>query len=142
MTWTPGDHQIAVLGSGPYCIGSSVEFDWSCVQALKTVGKNGFNTIMINSNPETVSTDYDMSGRLYFEELSLERVLDIVEFEKPEGVIISTGGQISHNLSLPLTQVGVKILGTSPDNIDRAEDDTHFRRCSTRSASISQAGRK
>ena len=117
-----GKNQIAVLGSGPYAIGSSVEFDWSCVQALKTLKTNGYQTIMINSNPETVSTDYDMSDRLYFEELSLERILDIVEFEKPAGVVISTGGQIPNNLALPLQRNRVKVLGTNPANIDRAED--------------------
>ena len=108
-----GKNEIAVLGSGPYCIGSSVEFDWSCVQALKTLQKEGFKTIMINSNPETVSTDYDMSDRLYFEELSLERILDIVGFEKPKGVVVSTGGQIPNNLALKLHSERVKILGTS-----------------------------
>lgn len=118
----PGSHQSAVLGSGPYAIGSSVEFDWSCVQALHTLKSRGFNTIMINYNPETVSTDYDMSDRLYFEELSLERILDIVEYEKPEGVVISTGGQIPNNLALPLAGKKVPILGTSPNNINRAED--------------------
>jgi carbamoyl-phosphate synthase large subunit len=114
--------QIAVLGSGPYSIGSSVEFDWSCVQALQTLGVEGYKTIMINSNPETVSTDYDMSDRLYFEELSLERVLDIVEFEKPEGVVVSTGGQIPNNLALKLHRAEVNIIGTNPEDIDRAED--------------------
>ncbi len=118
----PGKKQMMVLGSGPYAIGSSVEFDWSCVQALKTLRAKKYQTIMINSNPETVSTDYDMSDRLYFDELSLERVLDIVEFEKPEGVVISTGGQIPNNLAVPLHKAGVKILGTSPEDIDRAED--------------------
>jgi carbamoyl-phosphate synthase large subunit len=117
-----GKNQIAVLGSGPYCIGSSVEFDWSCVQALKTLQKEGFETIMINSNPETVSTDYDMSDRLYFEELSLERILDIVDFERPGGVVVSTGGQIPNNLALKLHNEHVRILGTSPKDIDRAED--------------------
>ncbi len=118
----PGMHQAAVLGSGPYCIGSSVEFDWSCVQALRSLKTAGYNTIMINSNPETVSTDYDMSDRLYFDELSLERVLDITEFERPEGVVISTGGQIPNNLALKLHKKSVPIFGTSPDDIDRAED--------------------
>ncbi|MBP9757521.1 MAG: carbamoyl-phosphate synthase (glutamine-hydrolyzing) large subunit [Candidatus Pacebacteria bacterium] len=118
----PGTHQAAVLGGGPYCIGSSVEFDWSCVQALKSLKAAGYGTIMINSNPETVSTDYDMSDRLYFDELSLERVLDIVEFEKPEGVVISTGGQIPNNLALKLHARSVPIFGTSPEDIDRAED--------------------
>ncbi len=117
-----GEHQAVVLGGGPYCIGSSVEFDWSCVQALKSLKNAGYSTIMINSNPETVSTDYDMSDRLYFDELSLERVLDIVEFENPEGVVISTGGQIPNNLALKLHKRSVPIFGTSPDDIDRAED--------------------
>lgn len=123
---TRGKKSVIVLGSGPYCIGSSVEFDWSCVQALKTLSKNEYETVMINSNPETVSTDYDMSNRLYFEELSLERVLDIYEFEKSRGVVISTGGQIPNNLALPLHNNGVRILGTSPKNIDRAEDRHAF----------------
>ncbi|MDO8514057.1 MAG: carbamoyl-phosphate synthase (glutamine-hydrolyzing) large subunit [bacterium] len=117
-----GKNQIVVLGSGPYAIGSSVEFDWSCVQALKTLKANGHQTIMINSNPETVSTDYDMSDRLYFEELTLERILDIHDFEKPYGVVISTGGQIPNNLAIPLQRNTVRILGTNPKNIDRAED--------------------
>jgi len=121
-----GKNSVVVLGSGPYCIGSSVEFDWSSVQVLKTLAENEYETIMINSNPETVSTDYDMSNRLYFEELSLERVLDIYEFEKPKGVVISTGGQIPNNLALPLHSRGVRILGTSPKNIDRAEDRHTF----------------
>ncbi|MBI2610360.1 carbamoyl-phosphate synthase (glutamine-hydrolyzing) large subunit [Candidatus Kaiserbacteria bacterium] len=122
----PGKHSAIVLGSGPYAIGSSVEFDWSGVQALSTLAKKGYQTIMINSNPETVSTDYDMSDRLYFEELSLERVLDIVEFEKPKGVIVSTGGQIPNNLALPLQKAGIKIFGTNPRNIDRAENRHAF----------------
>jgi len=132
----PGKNTIAVLGSGPYAIGSSVEFDWSCVQALKTLrasarggsasGGKKYNTIMINSNPETVSTDYDMSDRLYFEELSLERILDIVEFENPDGVVISAGGQIPNNLAMPLHKAGVRVLGTNPENIDRAEDRHAF----------------
>lgn len=117
-----GEGHVGVIGSGPYSIGSSVEFDWSCVQALKTLKALKYGTIMINSNPETVSTDYDTSDRLYFDELSLERVLDITEFEKPEGVIVSTGGQIPNNLALPLAERGVRILGTSPADIDRAED--------------------
>ena len=117
-----GKKQIAVIGSGPYCIGSSVEFDWCSVQTLRTLRSRGRNTIMINCNPETVSTDYDESDTLYFEELSLERVLDITDFEKPEGVIISTGGQVANNLALPLHRNKVPILGTTPENIDRAED--------------------
>ncbi|MES2014710.1 MAG: carbamoyl-phosphate synthase (glutamine-hydrolyzing) large subunit [Patescibacteria group bacterium] len=123
---TPGKKGIAVLGSGPYSIGSSVEFDWSSVQTLKTLQAHKKETVMINYNPETVSTDYDMSDRLYFEELSFERVLDIVNFEKVKGVIISTGGQVSNNLALPLHKSGVKILGTSPEDIDRAEDRHTF----------------
>ena len=117
-----GTKQIAVLGSGPYAIGSSVEFDWSGVQALHTLKREGYGTIMINYNPETVSTDYDTSDRLYFEELSLERVLDITDFEKPQGVIVSTGGQIPNNLALRLFKHNVRILGTTPENINRAED--------------------
>lgn len=118
----PGKKQVAVLGSGPYSIGSSVEFDWSSVQALQTLKREGYGTIMVNYNPETVSTDFDMSDRLYFEELSLERVLDIAEFEKPEGTIVSTGGQIPNNLALKLKKSGVRVLGTSPEDIDRAEN--------------------
>lgn len=119
---TPGKKAIAVLGSGPYCIGSSVEFDWSSVEALRTLKAQGKETIMVNYNPETVSTDYDESDRLYFEELSLERVRDITDFEKPAGVIVSTGGQIPNNLAKPLSDSGVKILGTTPEDINRAED--------------------
>ncbi len=118
----PSKKSIMVLGSGPYCIGSSVEFDWSSVQALSTLRREGRQTIMVNYNPETVSTDYDMSDRLYFEELSLERVLDIHDFEHPAGTIVSTGGQIPNNLALPLSEHGVKVLGTSPKDINRAED--------------------
>ena len=118
----PGKHQAAVIGSGPYSIGSSVEFDWSCVQALRTLKLRQFNTIMINSNPETVSTDYDQSDRLYFEELSLERVLDIMQFERPHGVVVSTGGQIPNNLARKLAAHRVPILGTAPCDIDRAEN--------------------
>ena len=122
----PGENQILVLGSGPYAIGSSVEFDWSCVQALKTLRAKGHGTVMVNSNPETVSTDYDMSDRLYFDELSLERVLDIIDFEKPKGVIVSTGGQIPNNIAMELFEHGAPILGTSPKNIDRAENRNEF----------------
>lgn len=118
----PGKGSIAVLGSGPYSIGSSVEFDWSSVQALKTLREEKRETVMINYNPETVSTDYDMSDRLYFEELSLERVLDITDFEKPSGVIVSTGGQIPNNLALNLSKNRVNVLGTKPADINRAED--------------------
>ena len=117
---------VMVLGSGPYCIGSSVEFDWSNVQVLKTLKAHKYQTIMINSNPETVSTDYDMSDRLYFEELTLERVLDIAEFERPIGAVVSTGGQIPNNLALFLHRNGVRILGTHPEDIDRAENRQTF----------------
>ena len=114
--------QIAVLGSGPYCIGSSVEFDWSCVQVLNTLKKEKIGTIMINCNPETVSTDYNMSDKLYFEELSLERVLDICDLENPDGMVISTSGQIGNNLVVPLSKNKIKILGTSSKDINIAED--------------------
>lgn len=110
-----------VLGSGPYCIGSSVEFDWGCVNAVQTLEKKGYETIMINYNPETVSTDYDTCDKLYFDELSLERVLDIYEAENPEGLVLFTGGQIPNNLAKKLGECDVKVLGTDPKNIDRAE---------------------
>jgi len=122
----PGRKSMIVLGSGPYSIGSSVEFDWSCVQALSTLKKEKYETVVVNYNPETVSTDYDMSDRLYFDELSLERVLDITDFEKPKGVVVSTGGQIPNNLALPLSKAHVPILGTHPKNIDQAEDRNVF----------------
>jgi carbamoyl-phosphate synthase large subunit len=122
-----GKKQVIVLGSGAYCIGSSVEFDWCCVNAAKTAASEGYETIMINYNPETVSTDYDTCDKLYFDELSLERVLDIYEFENGiSGVVVSTGGQVPNNLALKLDKVGVKILGTDPKNIDRAEDRHKF----------------
>lgn len=117
---------VVVLGSGAYRIGSSVEFDWCCVSALNAVKKNGYRSVMINYNPETVSTDYDSCDRLYFDELTFERVLDIIEMEKPLGVIVSTGGQIPNNLALRLHEAGVKILGTSPLSIDKAEDRHKF----------------
>lgn len=120
------DKSIIVLGSGAYRIGSSVEFDWSSVNALNTVKKEGYRSIMINYNPETVSTDYDISDRLYFDELSLERVMDIIDFEEPKGVIVSVGGQIPNNLALRLQHQNVPILGTSPLSIDRAEDRHKF----------------
>ena len=118
--------KVIILGSGSYSIGSSVEFDWCCVNALKTVEKEGYETIMINYNPETVSTDYDISNKLYFDELSLERVLDIYEIEQPTGVILSTGGQVPNNIATKLKEAGVKVLGTDPDNIDRAENRHKF----------------
>lgn len=121
-----GKKSIIVLGGGPYCIGSSVEFDWCCVNALQTCGRAGYKTIMINYNPETVSTDYDICDTLYFDELSVERVLDIYELEKPYGVIISTGGQIPNNLAVKLFGEKVHILGTSAASIDRCEDRHKF----------------
>ena len=122
-----GDHKsIVVLGSGAYRIGSSVEFDWCGVQALETIRKEGYRSVMINFNPETVSTDYDMCDRLYFDELTLERVLDILELENPHGVIVSTGGQIPNNLALRLDEHHIPILGTSAQSIDNAEDRHKF----------------
>ena len=118
--------QVVVLGGGPYRIGSSVEFDWCCVNSVMTLRKLNKSTIMINYNPETVSTDYDVCDKLYFDEISFERVMDIYEKENPEGVIVSMGGQIPNNLALPLHKVGVPILGTSPLDIDRAEDRHKF----------------
>jgi carbamoyl-phosphate synthase large subunit len=117
---------VVVLGSGPYCIGSSVEFDWCSVGFSATAARLGHRTIMVNCNPETVSTDYDMSDRLYFEELTLERVRDIVDFEHPLGVVVSVGGQIPNNLALDLHRTGVHVLGTNPDSIDRAENRHRF----------------
>ena len=117
---------IIVLGSGAYRIGSSVEFDWCGVQALNTIRKEGWRSIMINYNPETVSTDYDMCDRLYFDELTFERVMDIIDMEAPRGVVVSTGGQIPNNLAVYLDQEQVKILGTSAQDIDGAEDRAKF----------------
>ncbi|MCM1109083.1 MAG: carbamoyl-phosphate synthase (glutamine-hydrolyzing) large subunit [Clostridium sp.] len=117
---------IVVLGSGAYRIGSSVEFDWCGVQALNTIRKEGFRSVMINYNPETVSTDYDMCDRLYFDELTFERVLDILELENPHGVIVSTGGQIPNNLAMRLDEQHVPILGTTAKSIDNAEDREKF----------------
>ena len=117
---------VVVLGSGAYRIGSSVEFDWCGVQVLNTIRKEGWRSVMINYNPETVSTDYDICDRLYFDELTFERVLDILELENPYGVIVSTGGQIPNNLALRLDAQGVSILGTSAESIDRAEDRDKF----------------
>ena len=122
-----GDHRsIVVLGSGAYRIGSSVEFDWCGVQALNTIRKEGYRSVMINYNPETVSTDYDMCDRLYFDELTFERVMDILDLENPHGVIVSTGGQIPNNLALRLDAQHVRILGTSARSIDNAEDRDKF----------------
>ena len=122
-----GDHKsIVVLGSGAYRIGSSVEFDWCGVQALNTIRREGYRSVMINYNPETVSTDYDMCDRLYFDELTFERVMDILELENPHGVIVSTGGQIPNNLAMRLDAQRVPILGTSAKSIDNAEDRDKF----------------
>lgn len=122
-----GDHRsVIVLGSGAYRIGSSVEFDWCSVNALNTVRKEGYRSVMINYNPETVSTDYDVCDRLYFDELSYERVMDIIELENPYGVIVSVGGQIPNNLAVRLDNSGVNILGTSAKSIDNAEDRHKF----------------
>jgi carbamoyl-phosphate synthase large subunit len=118
--------KVIVLGSGPYCIGSSVEFDWCNINVVNTLKKEGYETIVINCNPETVSTDYDMSDRLYFEELTLERILDIYHHEKPEGVVISTGGQIPNNLALKLKEHKIPILGTPVESIDQCEDRHKF----------------
>jgi carbamoyl-phosphate synthase large subunit len=122
----PAKDSIIVLGGGPYCIGSSVEFDWCAVSAIRTLRSAGVPTIMINCNPETVSTDYDESDRLYFDELTLERTLDIYERDQAGGVIVSVGGQIPNNLAMPLLRQGAKILGTSPVDIDKAEDRNKF----------------
>ena len=122
-----GDHRsVVVLGSGAYRIGSSVEFDWCGVNALMTIRKEGFRSVMINYNPETVSTDYDMCDRLYFDELSFERVMDIIEMENPMGTIVSTGGQIPNNLAIKLAECKVNILGTQANFIDMAEDRHKF----------------
>ena len=120
------DKAVVVLGSGAYRIGSSVEFDWCSVNAVQTARKLGYKSIMINYNPETVSTDYDMCDRLYFDELSLERVLDVIDLEQPGGVIVSVGGQIPNNLAMKLHRQSVPILGTSPLSIDRAENRHKF----------------
>ena len=120
------EKSVVVLGSGAYRIGSSVEFDWCSVNAINTARKLGYKSIMINYNPETVSTDYDMCDRLYFDELSFERVLDVIDLENPRGVIVSVGGQIPNNLAMKLYRQDVPILGTSPVNIDRAENRDKF----------------
>ena len=120
------EKSVVVLGSGAYRIGSSVEFDWCSVNAINTARKLGYKSIMINYNPETVSTDYDMCDRLYFDELSLERVLDVIDLESPRGVIVSVGGQIPNNLAMKLHRQGVPVLGTSPVDIDRAENRDKF----------------
>ena len=132
VTFSNDKRSIIVLGSGAYRIGSSVEFDWCGVQALNTIRKQGYRSIMINYNPETVSTDYDMCDRLYFDELTFERVMDIIEAENPHGVIVSTGGQIPNNLAMYLDAENVPILGTSAKDIDNAEDRAKFSSMLTR----------
>ena len=126
INYYKNEKSVVVLGSGAYRIGSSVEFDWCSVNAINTARKLGYKSIMINYNPETVSTDYDMCDRLYFDELSLERVLDVIDLEQPRGVIVSMGGQIPNNLAMKLYRQGVPVLGTSPVNIDRAENRDKF----------------
>jgi len=135
MTYHGTEHDIKfgggyksamVLGSGAYCIGSSVEFDWCSVNAVQTLAGKGYETIMVNYNPETVSTDYDTCDKLYFDELSMERVLDIYELENPDGVIVSVGGQVPNNLALKLDKLGVNIFGTAAKSIDRAENRHKF----------------
>ena len=135
LTYSGSEHDISyddynksiiVLGSGAYRIGSSVEFDWCSVNAIDTINKEGFRSVMINYNPETVSTDYDICDRLYFDELTFERVLDIIDLEKPQGVIVSVGGQIPNNLAMRLFENKVPVLGTSPVSIDRAENRHKF----------------
>jgi carbamoyl-phosphate synthase large subunit len=126
ITFSNDKRSVIVLGSGAYRIGSSVEFDWCGVQALNTIRKQGYRSIMINYNPETVSTDYDMCDRLYFDELTFERVMDIIDMENPHGVIVSTGGQIPNNLAMKLDEQRVPILGTAASDIDNAEDRAKF----------------
>lgn len=126
INYYKNEKSVVVLGSGAYRIGSSVEFDWCSVNAIQTARKLGYKSIMINYNPETVSTDYDMCDRLYFDELSFERVLDVIDLEQPRGVIVSVGGQIPNNLAMKLYRQAVPILGTSPISIDRAENRNKF----------------
>ncbi len=126
INYYKNEKSVVVLGSGAYRIGSSVEFDWCSVNAIQTARKLGYKSIMINYNPETVSTDYDMCDRLYFDELSFERVLDVIDLEQPRGVIVSVGGQIPNNLAMKLYRQSVPILGTSPVSIDRAENRNKF----------------
>ena len=126
VTFSNDRNSVVVLGSGAYRIGSSVEFDWCGVQALNTIRRQGYRSIMINYNPETVSTDYDMCDRLYFDELTFERVMDIIDAENPHGVIVSTGGQIPNNLAMYLDEENVPILGTAAKDIDNAEDRAKF----------------
>merc|ERR1719199_2144209 len=124
----PGGKRVLVLGCGPYRIGSSVEFDWCCVSCIKTLRGLGHKAVVINCNPETVSTDYDVSDRLYFEELSHETVLEITQLENAAGVVVSVGGQTPNNLAMGLHQHGIRILGTSVEAIDACENRYKFRK--------------
>ena len=133
--------KVIVLGAGVFRIGSSVEFDWCGVNTIWALKKNGIQeAIMVNYNPETVSTDYDISDKLYFEELTIERILDIYEKENPMGVITSVGGQIPNNLAMKLSNAGVKLLGTSAENVDLAEDRSKFSALLTNLKFVSPAG--
>src|SRR5438094_5108075 len=123
---TSDKRKVMILGGGPNRIGQGIEFDYCCVHAAFALKEDGFETLMVNSNPETVSTDYDTSDKLFFEPLTFEDVLEIVHREEPEGVIVQFGGQTPLKLAVPLEKAGVKILGTSPDSIDRAEDRERF----------------
>ena len=141
VNYYKNEKSVIVLGSGAYRIGSSVEFDWCSVNAIQTARKLGYKSIMINYNPETVSTDYDMCDRLYFDELSFERVLDVIDLEQPRGVIVSVGGQIPNNLAMKLHRQSVPVLGTSPISIDARKIATSSPPCSISSASTSRRGR-
>src|SRR4029079_9207614 len=120
------ERPVMILGAGPYRIGTSVEFDWCCVESARAVRRRGIRTVIVNCTPETVSTDYDESDRLYFEELSLESLIEIGRVENPFGVVVSMGGQIANSLAGPLKAAGFEILGTDPDDIDRAHDRHAF----------------
>ena len=125
----PEDHRVfsaVILGGGSYRIGTSVEFDWCAVSCSRKLQESGWRSIIVNCNPETVSTDYNSSSRLYFDELTLERILDIVEFERPVGVIASMGGQLPNRLAKPLAEAGIKLLGHRSETIDTAEDRSKF----------------
>ena len=138
VNYYKNEKSVVVLGSGAYRIGSSVEFDWCSVNAVQTARKLVYKSIMINYNPETVSTDYDMCDRLYFDELSFERVLMSSDLEQPRGVIVSVGGQIPNNLAMKLYRQSVPVLGTSPISIDRAENRKVL--CNARSTGYRPAG--
>jgi carbamoyl-phosphate synthase large subunit len=150
LTYSASEHDIAfdndkksviVLGSGAYRIGSSVEFDWCSVNAVNALKREGFRSVMINYNPETVSTDYDICDRLYFDELTFERVLDIIDLESPRGVIVSVGGQIPNNLAMRLYNEKVPVVGTSPLSIDRLKTGINFPRCVMNFLLISHVGK-